>query len=77
MPFRQYAGVGTAIVGVIGCLEYENEQPPFDGTLTVTTATQFSSPGCSCCREYATNLRECLDFELVERSPNDISGIKQ
>lgn len=68
---------GTAIVGAAGCLESESEQPPFDGTLAVTTATQFSSPGCSCCGEYATYLREYLDVELIERSPSDINGIKQ
>lgn len=68
---------GTALVAAAGCLESGTEQPPSDVVLGVGTATQFSSPGCSCCGEYATYLRGALDVELVERSPNDITSIKQ
>ncbi|WP_083864280.1 DUF411 domain-containing protein [Haloferax prahovense] len=68
---------GTAIVSAAGCLESQREQPPSDGVLGVTTATQFSSPGCSCCGEYATYLREYLDVELDKRSPSDVNSIKQ
>ncbi|WP_416840219.1 DUF411 domain-containing protein [Haloferax sp. DFSO52] len=76
---RRFLGtlLGTAIVSVAGCLESGSELPPSGDELGVTTATQFSAPGCSCCGEYATYLREYLDVELVERSSIDIGGIKQ
>ncbi|WP_411965915.1 DUF411 domain-containing protein [Haloferax sp. YSMS24] len=66
------------LVGAAGCLGSPNtESPPFEGTLAVTEAVQYSSPGCSCCEEYATYLREFLDVELVERSPSNVAGIKE
>jgi hypothetical protein len=48
-----------------------------EGTLSVTTAQQFNSPGCSCCGQYASYLREYLDTTLTETEPEDVTTIKR
>ena len=68
----------TAVLGIAGCLGSPAEdQRAIEGTLSVTNAQQFSSPGCSCCSQYASYLREYLDTTLQETDTEDVSALKQ
>lgn len=40
-------------------------------------AQQFNSPGCSCCGQYASYLREYLDGTLDETEMDDVDGVKR
>jgi hypothetical protein len=52
-------GGATVTLGIAGCLGSSDEdQWAIEGTLSVTNAQQFSSPGCSCCGQYASYVRE-------------------
>ncbi|WP_254762845.1 DUF411 domain-containing protein [Natrinema marinum] len=71
------AGGATATLGIAGCLGSPSEdQRPVDGTLSVTSAQQFSSPGCSCCSQYASYLREYLDTTHRETEVEDVTALK-
>lgn len=68
---------GTAIVlGFAGCLG-SSDETAIDGTLSVTNAEQFNSPGCGCWGAYASYLRNYLDVTLTETEPDDVSSVKQ
>ena len=70
---------GTAVaLGIAGCLRSSDEdQWAIEGTLSVTNAQQFSSPGCSCCGQYASYLREYLDATLRETETEDVAALKR
>ncbi|MBX0324949.1 hypothetical protein EGH21_18130 [Halomicroarcula sp. F13] len=70
---------GTAVaLGIAGCLRSSDEdQWAIEGTLSVTNAQQFSSPGCSCCGQYASYLREYLDTTLRETETEDVAALKR
>ncbi|WP_313696120.1 DUF411 domain-containing protein [Halorarum halobium] len=71
-------GGTTVALGVAGCLGSPSEdQWAIEGTLSVTNAQQFSSPGCSCCGQYASYLREYLDTTLQETEAEDVTTLKQ
>ena len=48
-----------------------------DRTLSVTSAEQYSSPGCECCHRYATYVQGHLDTSLSENTPSDITAVKR
>jgi hypothetical protein len=71
-------GGTTVTLGIAGCLGSSDEdQWAIEGTLSVTNAQQFSSPGCSCCGQYASYLREYLDTTLRETETEDVAAIKR
>lgn len=77
---RRLLGTGAAALTLWagGCLGDTTEgAPEFHGTLPVTEAHQYSAPGCSCCHEYATYLRDYLDTPLTETAPDDIATVKR
>jgi len=70
-------GGTTVAVGIAGCLGSSSEgQWAIEGTLSVTNAQQFNSPGCSCCGQYASYLREYLDTPLEETETEDVAALK-
>lgn len=72
------AGVTTLAVGLGGCLGGgRTDAPGDDVSLAVADARQYSSPGCSCCSQYATYLRERLDGTLTESTPDDVAAVKR
>jgi hypothetical protein len=72
------AGGATAALGIAGCLGASNEEQwGIEETLTVTNAQQFSSPGCSCCEQYASYLREYLDTPLTETETDELTAVKR
>ena len=69
---------GTAVVGLAGCLGSPSEgQWGIEGTLAVTNSQQFSSPGCSCCGQYASYLQEFLGTTLRETETEDVTALKR
>lgn len=73
---RVAAAVGT--LGVAGCLGDEGESEwALETPLSVSTARQYSAPGCSCCGRYASYLRENIDGDLVESTPDDVAAVKR
>jgi hypothetical protein len=71
-------GGTTVTLGIAGCLGSSDEdQWAIEGTLSVTNAQQFSSPGCSCCGQYASYLREYLDATLRETETEDVAALKR
>jgi hypothetical protein len=72
------AGAATAALGIAGCLGASSEEEwGIEGTLAVPSAQQFSSPGCSCCEQYAAYLREYLDTTLTETETADVTAVKR
>ncbi|WP_135822364.1 DUF411 domain-containing protein [Halostella litorea] len=72
------AGGATVGLGLAGCLGFRNgSQSGLDGTLAVTNAQQFRSPGCSCCGRYASYLREHIDGTLDETETDDVDAVKR
>lgn len=72
------AGGTTVALGIAGCLSSPDEDPwDIEGTLAVTNAQQFSSPGCSCCGQYASYLRGDLDTTLRETETEDVIVLKR
>jgi hypothetical protein len=72
------AGGTTVALGIAGCLGSPGEdQWAVEGALPVTNAQQFSSPGCSCCGQYASYLREYLDTTLSETEAEDVTAVKR
>ncbi|MDS0474631.1 DUF411 domain-containing protein [Natrinema sp. 1APR25-10V2] len=70
---------GTAgLVGIAGCAgggdrnRWNIEEP-----IAVTTVRQYNSPGCSCCEQYASYLRDNVDGTITETVPDDIDAIKR
>lgn len=71
-------GAAVSTLAVAGCLGGEDESKwGLDTPLSVTSAQQYSAPGCSCCSRYASYLRENLDGDLAESTPDDIAAVKQ
>lgn len=72
------AGGTTVVLGLAGCLGSPDEnQWAIEGTLSVTNAQQFSSPGCNCCGQYVSYLREHLETTLTETEIEDVTALKR
>jgi hypothetical protein len=68
----------TAVAGLAGCFEGSTDAPGTpDQPLALGTVRQYSAPGCSCCGEYASYLRENVDGDVSETVPDDIGSIKR
>lgn len=79
-------------VAVAGCLrssdgDSSNTGPPDVGSsdasasnlrnsIAVGTVQQFNAPGCSCCGQYSSYLRENVDGEVVETGAKDVDAVK-
>lgn len=71
-------GGATITLGIAGCLGAPSEEQwDIEGTLAVANAQQFSSPGCSCCGQYASYLGEYLDTALTEIETDDVTAVKR
>ena len=71
-------GATTVAFGTAGCLgSSSGDEWDIEGTLAVTNAQQYSSPGCSCCGKYASYLREQLDTTLGETETEDVTDLKR
>lgn len=72
------AGATTLAVGLAGCFGADRTDAPGDAvSLAADEAHQYSSPGCSCCSQYATYLEEHLDGTLSKTTPDDMSAVKR
>jgi|AntRauTorcE11898_2_1112593.scaffolds.fasta_scaffold00047_18 hypothetical protein len=72
------AGATTVALGIAGCLGSSSEDEwDIEGALAVTNAQQFSSPGCSCCGQYSSYLREHLETSLTETETEDVTALKR
>lgn len=76
---RLLAAGATAVgAGVAGCAASPGgDRWDADVTLSVSNAHQYSSPGCSCCHEYASYLAEHLDGPLAKSVPDDVTAVKR
>lgn len=71
-------GSTVGIVGAAGCVgASSSDSGDPDEQSSVTSARQFSSPGCSCCEQYAIYLRGNMIGDLSETVPDDIQAVKQ
>ncbi|MFC7139955.1 DUF411 domain-containing protein [Halosimplex aquaticum] len=71
---------GAAIAaGLSGCLSggRTDASDDDDVSLAVAEVHQYSSPGCSCCSQYAAYLGERIDGTLTETTPDDIAAVKR
>ena len=65
-------GGTIGILGLTGCLGGSSTNSwDINEPVVVASAQQFSSPGCSCCEQYASYLRENITGELSETVPDD------
>jgi hypothetical protein len=72
------AGGAIGMLGLAGCLDASSpDSQTVDEPLSVTAAKQFNSPGCGCCEQYASYLRENITGSLSETVPDDIQAVKQ
>lgn len=72
------AGGAIGILGLAGCLDGSNPNSQAVGEpLSVTSAKQFSSPNCGCCKQYASYLRKNITGSLSETVPDDVQAVKQ
>ncbi|WP_436927632.1 DUF411 domain-containing protein [Halosimplex amylolyticum] len=70
--------VTTIAVGLSGCLSGgRSDASGDDVSLAVVEAHQYSSPGCSCCSQYAAYLGERIDGTVMETTPDDIATVKR
>ena len=76
---RGLFAAGAAIItsSVAGCLGSSRTSTAINEPLAVSNAHQYSSPGCACCGQYASYLRDHLDTELSETVPQDVSATKR
>lgn len=77
---RTILGASATLVtlGVAGCLASTGGNKwAIEEKLAVTNAQQYNSPGCSCCEQYASYLREQLDGTLSTTVPDDIAAVKR
>lgn len=73
---RSLGTIGT--LSIAGCLGSSNGQSwDIKENLAVTNAQQYNSPGCGCCKQYASYFRENADGKLTETVPEDIYKIKR
>lgn len=72
------AGASLGTLALAGCLGGPGgDEWVFEGTLPVASAHQYSAPGCGCCGAYADYLRESLEVELSESTPDDVAASKR
>nr|WP_233340579.1 DUF411 domain-containing protein [Haloprofundus sp. MHR1] len=82
MPLTRRTAVQTlvtaSVFGVAGCLGSSNTRNwDLEEKAAVTNAQQYNAPGCGCCKQYASYLRNNIDGELTETVPDDIVSIKE
>lgn len=71
------AGASLGSLALAGCLGGPaDDDSAFEGPLPVTSAIQYSAPGCGCCGAYARYLRGHLDTDLEETVPEDVVALK-
>lgn len=72
------AGGVAAVLGLAGCTTTVGEDGrPVEETLPIESADQYSAPGCSCCHRYAGYLRDRLEGDLSESTPEDVDAVKR
>lgn len=82
MPFTRRTAVRTlataGVFGVAGCLGSSNAHSwDLEENVAIANAQQYNAPGCGCCKQYASYLRDNIDGELAETVPEDIVRVKE
>jgi hypothetical protein len=82
MPLTRRTAVRTlataGVFGVAGCLGSSNARNwNLEENAAIVNAQQYNAPGCGCCEQYASYLRDNIDGKLAETVPNDIVRIKE
>lgn len=83
---RRFLATSGAVVtvGTAGCLGSSSGsdatgagEMSLDEPLSVSGVHQYNSPGCSCCEQYASYLRDNVSGSVTDTVPDDIATIKR
>ena len=77
-------GGGVVALGSAGCVGSPGGRDSVDAgdggaehDLSVSDIKQYNSPGCRCCEQYASYLRENVSGDVLDTVPEDIATVKR